>query len=115
MRPSLLMSPCSLVKVTSICELAGMVQVRVLFWTLAVMSSPLRVTWSSLHPGFGVKVKVLSVPSLMSAAAILLVMVGEPLMETEPLLLHEMRKEASGVSSGISSMYLMTLHPVLAR
>ena len=61
------------------------------------------------------KVKVLSVPSLMSAAEILLEMLGVPLMETEPLLLHEMRKDASGVSSGISSMYLMTLQPVLER
>lgn len=91
MVPSLLMSPCSLVKATIICELAGMVQVRVLFSTLAVMSRPLRRTWSSRQPGFGVKVKVLSVPSLMSAADILLVMLGAPLMDTEPLLLHERR------------------------
>ena len=91
MRPSLLKSPCSEVKVTSICELAGMVQVRVLPSTLAVMSSPLRMTWSSRQFGFGVKVKVLSAPSLMLAAEILLVMLGAPLMETEPLLLHERR------------------------
>lgn len=87
-----------------------MVQVRVLFTTLAVMLSPLRMTWSSRQPGLGMKVKVLSVPSLMSAAAILLVMPGAPLMETEPLPLHEMRNE----SSGISSIFLKTLHPLLA-
>lgn len=55
------------------------------------MSSPLRVTWSSRQFDFGVKVKVLSVPSLMLADAILLVMLGAPLMETEPLPLHERR------------------------
>ena len=87
--PSLFMSPCSDEKVTIICELAGMVQVRMLFSTLVVMSSPLRMTWSSLQPGLGVKVKVLSVPSLMSAAEIFPVMYCSKLIEMEPLVLQD--------------------------
>lgn len=61
------------------------------------------------------KVRVLSEPSLILAVAIFFMMLGKPLIETEPLPLHEMRKGRSGVLSGISSMFLMTLHPVLER